>query len=356
MGSIPTIGLNMKLFWKTLISAALFILLLILSVPQKQNLKYGVTFSQKFSAELVGAGWKKNYLEILDELKVKDLRLVAYWDLIEPEKERFNFNDLDWQIAEAEKRGAKIILAMGRKTPRWPECHEPDWARGKTSDVKSKKTLDVEERAQLLNYIKTTIEHYKSNSAIWAWQVENEPLFPFGKCGTTPISLLNQATKLVKSLSDKPVILTDSGELGFAWPYLTIKSDIFGTTLYRHINNRFLGDIKYSLIPAAYFRLKAGWAKLWGKEIIISELQAEPWATESLRNVPLEWQNKTMNPEIFKEIIGYTERSGFPKAYLWGVEWWYWMKEKQGKPEMWDAVEALSANSLPAGRQGTIRE
>lgn len=306
------------MFWKILIILAIFVLALILSAPEKQNLKYGVTFSQKFSVELVGDDWHKNFIAILDDLKIKDIRLIAYWDLLEPEKGRFDFNDLDWQIVEAQKRGTKIVLALGRKTPRWPECHDPSWAKiGQSYDD------------ALLNYVKETINRYKNNSAIWAWQVENEPLFPFGACGMISLGLLKKEIALVKSLDSRPIILTDAGEIGFAWPYLTMRSDIFGTTLYRYVNNRFLGDIRYSFIPAAYFRLKAGWAKLWGKQIIISELQAEPWS------------NGEMNPEIFNEIVGYAERSGFPKAYFWGAEWWYFMKEKQNKPEMWNAVKDL---------------
>ncbi|MDP3934705.1 MAG: beta-galactosidase [Candidatus Giovannonibacteria bacterium] len=311
------------MFWKILILLVFIVMLLTLSVPRKQKLIYGVTFSQKFSEELVGNDWRKNYIAVLDDLKIKDLRLVAYWDLLEPAEGKFDFDDLDWQITEAGKRGAKIILTLGRKTPRWPECHDPSWAK-----------ISHSYDGALLNYIKETINHYKDNPAVWSWQVENEPLFPFGECGTTQISLLNQEIKLVKSLSDKPVILTDSGELGFAWPYLAVKSDIFGTTLYRYVSNRFFGNIRYSLIPAYYFRIKAWWAeKVLGKQILISELQAEPW------------NNGAMNPEIFNEIISYAERSGFPKAYLWGAEWWYFMKEKQNKPEMWNAVKDLSANS-----------
>ncbi len=289
------------------------------TVPKKQKLEYGVTFSQKFSEELVGNDWRKNYIAILDDLKIKDLRLVAYWDLVEPTEGQFNFNDLDWQVAEAEKHGAKIILALGRKTPRWPECHDPSWAKiGQSYDN------------SLLNYVKETINHYKNNPAVWAWQVENEPLFPFGSCSHTLSALLNKEIALVKSLDSRPIILTDAGEIGFAWPYLAAKGDIFGTTLYRYVTNRFLGNIRYSLIPAYYFRIKAWWAeKVLGKQILISELQAEPW------------NNGAMNPEIFNEIIGYAERSGFPKAYLWGAEWWYYLKEKQGKPEMWDAVKKI---------------
>lgn len=282
----------------------------------------------------MGSDWRKNYSAILDDLKVKNLRLIAYWDKLEPKEGEFNFEDLDWQIAEAERRGAKIILVVGRKAPRWPECHTPAW-------LKSQNLKPETYNAKLLNYIEKAVTRYKLRDLVWAWQIENEPLFPFGECGITHIPLLNQEVKLVKSLSDKPVILTDSGELGFAWPYLAVKSDIFGTTLYRYVTHKWFGEIKYSLIPASYFRLKAGWAKLSGKDYLISELQAEPWASESLAKVPLEKQYKTMNPEIFKEIIDYAERSGFPKAYFWGAEWWYFMKEKQGKPEMWEAVKEI---------------
>jgi len=331
------------MFWKILILLALIVALLTLSVPGKQNLEYGATFSQKFSEELnggsdakVGAGWKQNYLAILDDLKIKDLRLVAYWDLIEPAEGQFDFKDLDWQINEAEKRGAKIILAMGLKVPRWPECHIPDWAKGRDASARA---------GRLIKYEEILINRYKDNKAVWAWQVENEPYFPFGDCKIVPPAILNAEIKQVKALDSRPIVLTDAGELGFAWPYLAAKSDIFGTTLYRYINNRFLGDIRYSLIPAYYFRIKALWAgKILGKQILISELQAEPWVSESLARVPLEKQEKTMNPEIFKEIINYAERSGFPKAYLWGAEWWYWMKEKQGRPEMWEAARNAISN------------
>jgi len=52
-----------------------------------------------------------------------------------------------------------------------------------------------------------------------------------------------------------------------------------------------------------------------------------------------------MSSEKFKEIIDYAERSGFPKAYWWGVEWWYWMKEKKAMPEMWEAAMQQITNN-----------
>ena len=184
--------MDMRFAWKILIWCVFVLIILYLlvsySIPKKQKLSYGVTFSQKFSAELVGDKWKQNYLAVLDDLKIKDLRLIAYWNIIEPEKGKFDFSDLDWQFAEAQKRGAKIILVVGRKTPRWPECHDPAWA----------KMSDVSYDDSLLGYVRETVNHYKNSPSLEAWQVENEPYFPFGDCKIVPPAVLNAEIKLVK--------------------------------------------------------------------------------------------------------------------------------------------------------------
>lgn len=78
---------------------------------------FGVTFSRLATADF-GLDWKKTYSDILDDLKVRNLRLAAYWTEIEKGQGQYSFADLDWQVAEAEKRGAKIILAIGQRLPR----------------------------------------------------------------------------------------------------------------------------------------------------------------------------------------------------------------------------------------------
>ena len=64
---------------------------------------YGVSFSN-WTVEGYGLDWKKAYLEILDDLKVDRIRLSAYWNRIEPQIDQYDFNDLDWMVAEADKR------------------------------------------------------------------------------------------------------------------------------------------------------------------------------------------------------------------------------------------------------------
>ena len=72
-------------------------------------------------------------------------------------------------IEEAEKRGVKIILAVGRRLPRWPECHLPDWLKHESDEV---------QKENMLPMLKEVVTHYKDYESIVAWQVENEPFFP----------------------------------------------------------------------------------------------------------------------------------------------------------------------------------
>lgn len=331
----------MARFWlKILLILAVFsaalVFILINSVSLKAPKAFGVTFSG-FYAERFGLDWKKAYLAIFDDLGIKKIRLPAYWNEIEPEEGVFDFSRLDWQVEEAEKRGAEIILAVGRKLPRWPECHIPEWTRAITFQ---------EQNEALLRYIVRVVEHYKNSPAIKIWQVENEPFLPFGECPKFSKDFLDKEIALVRSLDPppggRPIMITDSGELSI-WIRAAKRSDIFGSTMYRTVWNKFVGTFTYPL-PPSFFRFKRALTELFvgEKPMIIIELQGESWAEKQTYEISVEEQYKSMNPEEFKKALNYASRSGFDTFYLWGAEWWYWLKETQNKPEMWEiAKEAI---------------
>lgn len=50
-----------------------------------------------------------------------------------------------------------------------------------------------------------------------------------------------------------------------------------------------------------------------------------------------------MNISQFKENIDYAKAVGFPENYLWGAEWWYWLKVKHNDPRYWQEVKKLIA-------------
>jgi len=298
-----------------------------------EKIEWGVNFSQKHSQNL-GLDWKENYLALLEDLKVKNIKLITHWDLIEPNKDDYRFEDLNWQIKKAEDYNAKILLVIGMKTGRWPECHIPDWAKNLSKE---------EQQKELLNLVKQIVLKYRNSKAIWAWQVENEPFFPFGECPWVDEKFLKKEIELVKSLDSKkrPIIISDSGEGSF-WIRAAQLGDIVGTTMYKKVWFRQLGTyIHYPFPPIFYWRKAQIIKKLFGKEVICIEFQAEPWGPKLLYDSPLEEQEKTMNLEQFRQNIEFAKKTGFDKFYLWGAEWMYWMKEKQQKPEIWNEAKNL---------------
>lgn len=308
-----------------------------------KEIAFGVNFSMS-QAGYLGFDWKKMYRDILNELRPKLLRTMAYWEIVEPEKGKYDFSDIDYLLDEAGKHNTQVILVLGLKQPRWPECHAPEWVQKLAqSGVEGLKVKSE----KLLNYIRAVVERYKDNEAVYAWQVENEPFFIYGpECGRIPRELYKEEIALVKSLDERPIIVTDSGEKGAWLPTASSGGDIFGSTMYREIyHDKKQKYIKYPIPPALY-RVKAGMTKtLTGFDRFIGvELQAEPWfASTDVHNTPWEEQVRHMNPEIFREYVQYARRVGFAQNYFWGVEWWYWAKEK-GHPEMWDTAKSIITN------------
>ncbi len=299
----------------------------------KKDIKWGVVFSQKHAQKL-GLDWKENYLALLDDLKVERIKVATYWDLLEPEKDNFAFEDLDWQIEEAEKKGAKLLLVIGMKTPRWPECHIPDWAE---------KLSEEEQKEEVLNLIKEIVLRYKKEDVIWAWQIENEPFFQFGECPWYDEKFLGKEVDLVKSLDSfkKPVLISESGEFSF-WFKAAKLGDIVGTTIYRRVWSKELKTYFYHIFPPTYYSRKAkliNW--LFGKKVICVEMQAEPWGPTLLYSSPLKEQKKSMDLQKFKDNLKFAKKTDLKEMYLWGVEWWYWMKEVQNDSKIWDEAKKL---------------
>ncbi len=295
-----------------------------------KTIVYGITFSPYQAIEL-GLDWRATYLALLDEVGVKHLRLSAYWNRVEPKAGEFDWTDLDFQIQEAQKRKAQIVLAVGRRLPRWPECHDPEWL--------AKKDF----APSLMAYVEAVVNRYKNNPAVVMWQVENEAFHSvFGICPKLDTALFDKEIALVKQLDPgRPVVITDSGELSL-WLKAGKRGDAFGSTLYRHVFSDVFNRYWINYNPYWLYRAKGGLMKLLNgkKELMIIELQAEPWTTKGILGTSIEEQFKTMSMEKFKTILSVGKAIGFEKQYLWGGEWWYWMKQN-GHPEFWETARIL---------------
>ena len=295
----------------------------------------GVTFSMRNATDM-GLDWKETYTAILDDLKIRNIRIPVYWDLVEPQDGKYDFSDVDWQLNEAQKRNAKIILVVGQKVPRWPECFIPSWTSNDNPDKLDK----------LIEFEKTVVERYKNDPEIAYWQVENEPFLNFGICPPLSTDQLDKEIAAVRSVdATHPIIVTDSGELSF-WIQAAKRADVFGTTMYTNVYSRKVGYWRYPIGPN-FFKFKEFLVRLFTgqKNIIVVELQGEPWIDGWIGDAPLTEQFKSMNVQMLQDHVNFARETGINKIYLWGVEWWYWLKVKQNHPELWNEAKQLQTTS-----------
>jgi len=303
-----------------------------------RNITWGVDFSQS-QAEYLKLDWKEAYLEIIKDLRVKNIKLHTNWSWVEGIRDDYYFKDIDWQIKKAEENNVKIIYVLGMKTGRWPECHMPEWTKG---------IPEEEIKSGLLNYITQVVQRYKNSESIAFWQVENEPLFKFGECPNwyyKNSDFLEKEVDLVKYLDpSRKIIISDSGEQSM-WFGAAKIGDIVGITTYRkawmHITDSLGFNFPFSLNPLFYARKAKIIEKMFSKKVIGIELQAEPWIKSPLMESSLDEQLKSMNLKSFQENVEFAKKTSFDTFYFWGVEWWYWLKETQNKPEIWDQAKTL---------------
>lgn len=326
-----------KIIFGLFIAAGLVIYLLKFATyyPSPRDLEhepdfFGVTFSTKFSKEL-DLDWREVYTAILDDLQVKYIRIPFYWDEIEPEEGSYNFADYDYLINEGEARDVKFIITVGRRQPRWPECHSPAWLNKKDED-------DI--KVSTVNMVRSVVERYQDRESIEYWQVENEPYFAaFGVCPPLDEDLLRQEIETVRSLDGRPIIITGSGEMS-SWRREAKLGDIFGTTLYRVVYNSWFGYTKYPF-SVGWYKLKAKLVGISEDRLMLLELQAEPWVPQGKMIYLTESQIKrSMSVEQFRANMQYAINLGWQRSYAWGVEWWYWQK-KFGNPAYWEIAKEL---------------
>lgn len=302
-----------------------------------EPLVYGATFIPSY-AQNFGLDPKQTMTAMIDDLGIKRFRLVSYWSEYEKEPDQYNFDQLDWQFRLAEEKGAKISLAIGLRQPRWPECHMPTWAERMTK---------TEWSEELKEYMGVVIERYKSSPALTEYQLENEFFMKvFGICPDHNRDRLIDEYNFVKSQDNTHPVLISRSNNWIGLPLGPPRPDKFGISVYKRVWDKTITKRYYEYpLPAWFYASLAGGAELLtGKNMIIHELQAESWlpsdesfTMDGLQSIPE--QNKSMNPKRLKDRLSYAKDTGMRTIDLWGVEWWYWRKEKAGDPSLWNTAK-----------------
>ncbi len=296
--------------------------------------KLGATFVPDY-ARYFGLNPKVTMDEMINDLGIRQFRLVSYWKNIESTKGTYDFSELDWQFKKAEESGSKVSLAVGLRQPRWPECHEPAWAKGRPIE---------QWRADLYRYIEATVNRYKDNPALESYQLENEYFMSvFGECTDFSRDRLVYEADLVKRLDpNHKLIISRSNNWG-GIPLRQPTPDQFAVSIYKRVWDKTATKryFEYPYPPWFYSSLGGYGELVSGKSMVIHELQTEAWLPKGYKmnqvnDIPE--MTKSVDAERLDSRIQYGLDTGIKEIYLWGPEWWYWLKQN-GHPELWDVAK-----------------
>ena len=311
----------------------------------RHDVELGVTFSPRY-ARWLGLDARAVYIDMLDRLGVRHVRLPIYWDEVEAMRGIYDFTEMDFYLSQAEARGVRTVLSLGYKQPRWPECYEPDWtARLGPSAL----------RARILRLVEAEVTHARQWRSVVMWQVENEPFVDFGRCRPDVLTptFVNEEVELVQRLDARPALITDSGENSTWIMALSAPRTRFGLSLYRDIPLPLVGVVR-SPAPAWAYAAKDWVARLLAGAdgtTIITELQSEAWfeSTDGLDVARELHRARFPAHAMLTDNVAFARRTGFSQAYLWGVEWWYWMAA-HGHAEYLRTAQLTFAEARPASR------
>ena len=299
------------------------------------DISWGLTFS-KYSAERYNPDWKANYLAILDELRPRRMRIIFYWEDLEPEPGNYLFRDYDWMVAEAEKRNIDLILVMGQSVGSDDKCYFPEWYKDDQKEIRESKTLAL---------LKALTERYQDSPRVTAFQLEERPLGRGKECNEVSLRFFQKEIETIKRLDpDRKIILTDS-VLGTRWLWGSFTTDELAVT-----EKIVLGEDDGSRVLNWFFK-HCLWFKKniyffnWrDKNFSLYNFKASPEIKDQAWNKSLEEQLELMDLNRFQAEIKAVEALGISPVYLNGAEWWYSLK-KEGMNGFWEQAGNLLEES-----------
>lgn len=299
-------------------------------------LQEGVSFIPDY-AQSLGVDPQQT-MDALLNIGVKQFRLVSYWSDIEQQPGKYDFSQLDWQFQKAEAKHAKIILSLGLRQPRWPECHAPAWINLNQPDSRW--------QPQLETFMQKVIERYKNSPSLQSYQVENEYFLQgFGTCTNAVYGRARLVSEydLVKRLDPGRQVIISRSDNALGIPINRPQPDEFGISVYKRVwdagvTHRYL---EYPF-PAWYYGFLAGLQKLVDhKDMMIDELQAEAWAPnqQQITGTSLAEQNKSLDATRLKARFQYGRATGMRSIDLWGAEYWYYRAQILHDPSLWHVAQ-----------------
>jgi hypothetical protein len=328
-----------------------------LPIARRGPTRLGISF-RPLQAKAFGLDGRAALRELL-AYPFQLIRLGAYWNQIEPEPGAFHTGELDWQIEAAEQAGKQIILCLGPlKTFGYPEFFVP--AHQLRQPFPEHTLIKPSAYPSLLSsataFIARLVEHYRDRKSIVAWQLEHEAVDPLGIEHSWRLAAAfveQEAAALRKADPTRPLMMNgflptslpvrlnqgwQTRDQGDSLAVAQRLADMVGIDYYpRNALVSVAGRTLYldgSRSPWVQEQRKQllAWANSNGRQLLVTEGQAEPWETVTTPPNPAGRGMFSCLPEHvitnYNAWLAGQEGQARLYAYLfWGAE--YWMLRKQ---------------------------
>ncbi len=349
----------------------LYISYAFLSPFPSRNLAEGFKPDYGFSYSFERAGWfgldsRKAYIDLLDSAHFKWVRLPFFWDsMVRRDSGNWvftnDFEDLRFAVEQAKKRDIKVIVALGAKTPYYPEFHLP------SEEARKLKFGQVIDSANpivpdLVNVDKMVVSELSSYDNIAYWQVENEPFLANVNNWKIDKSVLLMEMSAVRKADPygRPIILNHVGPaaLDGRWKGLVallggndvigvnayfktqgtylFSFDLFGRTFKAPWPRSFSWPVQSWLFLSPNFFNLAHDENLNKHDLWVLEMQAEPY----IRVLADADKEEAFSASDIGRANKYLVDSRVKSVGLWGAEFWEYRKSK-GDLSWLDSVKAV---------------
>lgn len=323
---------------------------------------YGTSFSFE-QAGWYGLNGRESYIKLLNEFNFAWIRLPFFWDqMITDGKFNENFEDLKFAVEEAQKRNIKVIIALGVKTPYFPELHLPGQIR---SEIKFAQVVDENHPIadEVLKMDARVVEELSTFDNISYWQVENEPLVGVADKIEIDPSFIAKEVEVVRNADSqkRPVILNHAGVGVYdrSWRKLlpilregdvfaanaffkTKGIDLFSFSLFgKEFHILWPDHLVWPVYPWGFLspnlKVMKKAAEEKGIKFWIMEMQSEPYIKKlDEANDPL----LTFTPEDIKKGDNFLRSYDVESIGLWGASFWLY-KGKNGDNSFAEAVKSI---------------
>ena len=336
------------------------------AVRPRESALLGISFRPR-QVEAFGLGGQAT-LDALLEYPFELLRLGAYWDRIETSAREFDTQELDWQLAAADRAGKMVILSVGPvKNFGYPEFYVPKHQLDRP--LREGALVEPEGQASLLSAAKRFISHvvtkYRGRDSVVAWQLEHEAVDPLGfehswRLGRDFVE--SELATLRDCDPSRPVMMNGflptsslvnvsqwwrTRDQGDSLAVAVQLADIVGIDYYPRNALLRLGprtlyaDGSGATPPSALFEALRERGRRW----MVAEGQAEPWETTTMPPNPIGKAMFTCGPhhliENYNAAISWSSRETPLYAYFfWGAEYWI-LRARSGDPSYLGAFQRL---------------